>query len=74
MPGSKGPAKYPKWDIPGVLVDSRICPLPMITGETRSMLKLHAHYKNGILPISGGILDQPAAYVEAMNIIESYHG
>ena len=74
MPGSKGPAKYPKWDIKVVLEDSRICPLPMITGETRSMLKLHAHYKNGILPNAGGILDQPSAYVEAMNIIENYHG
>lgn len=46
----------------------------MITGETRTMLKLHSHYKNGILINSGGILDQPSAYVEAMYMIENYHG
>jgi len=46
----------------------------MITGETRTMLKLHSHYKNGILVNAGGILDQPAAYVDAMSFIETYHG
>lgn len=50
---------------------SRTCLLPMIEEESRDMLKLYSHYKAGHLPFSGGILDQPAAFGDAMVIIES---
>lgn len=44
----------------------------MITSETQTWLHLSAHYKNGVMPNAGGLLDQPAAYLEAMEVIE--HG
>lgn len=51
-------------------LESRTCLLPMITDESRQMLQLFTHYKNGVLPFSGGILDQPAAFGEAMALVE----
>ncbi len=35
-------------------------------------LKLYGHYKNGVLLVSGGLLDQPNKYQEIMDIIETY--
>lgn len=34
------------------------------------MLMLHTHYKNGFLPRAGGLLDQSAVFMRAMDIIE----
>ena len=41
----------------------------MITPASRAYLRLFEHYKNGILPRGGGILDQPHQYAEAMEIL-----
>jgi len=38
----------------------------MVTYQSSFFLRLNGHYKNGILPYSGGLLDQPAVYIEAM--------
>jgi len=34
------------------------------------LFELYQHYKKGILLVGGGLLDQPNAYLEAMDIIE----
>lgn len=52
-------------------LESRTCLLPMIDDESRNMLQLFTHYKNGLLPFGGGLLDQPAAYCEAMAVVEA---
>lgn len=66
LPGSKGRAGYPKYG------DGRYtCPLPEITSLSRTFLSLHTHYKSRLLPLSGGLLNQPNAYLQAMELIES---
>lgn len=67
--GSQGPAPFPKWEFNGE--ELKTCLLPMITPMSRELLKLHMHYRAGYLPLSGGILDQPAGFLRAMEIIES---
>ena len=48
----------------------RTCLLPMVTPWARQTLALHADYSNRLLPWAGGTLDQPAAFLDAMRIIE----
>jgi hypothetical protein len=36
------------------------------------MMQLHRHYVNGVLPVSGGLLDQPHAYYSAMTTIDEW--
>lgn len=40
--------------------------------ETLELLDWHTHYKNGILPVSGGLLDQSAYFQESMREIEHW--
>jgi hypothetical protein len=69
-PGSLGPAKFMQFAIPGV-IESKVCFLPMITAASREWLRLHLDYKAGFLPWEGGTTQQPAAFREAMVLIES---
>jgi len=34
-------------------------------------IRLYRHYKNGVLPYGGGLLNQPNTYIEAMDTIEA---
>ena len=34
-------------------------------------MRLHRHYLNGVLPFSGGLLDQPNTYIQAMEVIDA---
>lgn len=43
----------------------------MITDFSTQMIGLYWHYKNGLLPVAGGILDQPDIYLNAMRVIDS---
>lgn len=56
--------------IPGV-IESRICFLPMVSAASREWLRLHMDWKAGFLPWFGGSMEQPAAWREAMQLIES---
>jgi len=67
-PTSRGPAPTELWIVKGV-IESRTCLLPMITAASRGLLALYGHYKNGLLPLAGGVVDQPAAFLQAMDII-----
>ena len=53
-------------------LESKTCLLPMITEFSRQMLSLYGHYKAHVLPLSGGVLEQPNIYAEAMQIIEGH--
>lgn len=59
------------FSIPEIGLESRTCLLPMITEESRQLMKAYAHYKNQLLPFAGGMLDQPAIFGEAMELIDN---
>lgn len=69
-PGSKGPAGFPKFSIDNPRIDSRVCFVPMITDDSRALLRFYRAYDKGLLLDSGGILDQPEKYLTGMAIIE----
>ena len=58
------------WDVKGV-IDSDVCLKPMITPFSYQMMGLYLHYEKGVLWQAGGISDQPAIYLHAMEIIGS---
>lgn len=66
---SVGPADFDMLEIPGTIV-SRTCFLPLITDESRMLLRLHGHYKQHHLPDAGGVMDQPSVIMEAIEVIE----
>jgi len=55
-------------EIEGIKVDR--CPVKMITAQSMAYIEAYYQYKNGYLPNSGGWLDQPIKFLEAMKIIE----
>lgn len=56
-------------EIRGV-IKTNICLLPMVTPESWELVRLHGHYAKGRVPFSGGVLEQPAAFVRAVEVIE----
>ncbi len=52
------------------VIESYTCFLPMITPQSNELLRLFGHYRKGNLAFSGGLLDQPAAYIEAMELLD----
>jgi hypothetical protein len=66
--GCFGNAESP-FEINGI--EYHTCPVKLITAETWEYLTLYSHYKNGHLLFGGGIADQPAKYLEIMQIINS---
>jgi len=46
------------------------CPLKLVTQDSMAWMEWYGHYKNGLLPISGGLLDQSAVFTQAMDFIE----
>lgn len=63
-----GDAGFDRWEITEQW-KSRICPRRLITAESYRLLSLFPHYQAGFLLEAGGILDQPARFVEAMRCI-----
>ena len=51
------------------MIESRTCLLPMITPQSNFALRMHGHYQHRLLLHEGGLLDQPNAYLEAMEIL-----
>lgn len=70
LPGSRGPAPFELFAIDDV-IRTRTCLLPMITPLSLTMLRFYGHYKDGYLCRAGCLADQPAAYVEAMQLIDA---
>lgn len=50
-------------------MDFNTCLLPQITRESIQWLELHEHYRRGVLPFAGGLMDQPNQYFEAMSFL-----
>lgn len=46
------------------------CPRRLVTPATLLWVDLYRHYKNGVLPLAGGLLDQPACYTRAMSTLD----
>lgn len=61
-----------RWRIPSIEFESDVCPRQTISARTTLWLDLYGHYKNGVLPVAGGLLDQPYIYYRAMTIIDSW--
>lgn len=47
------------------------CPLKLITEESYIYMRYYRHYKNGFLPVHGGLMDQATKFLKAMAIIDS---
>lgn len=65
------PAPFPIFAIEEIGLESHTCLLPMVTEESREVLGMYRHYKNGLLPFGGGVMDQPAAFSAAMLVVDS---
>lgn len=50
-----------------------MCPKGLIGAFELELLELYGHYKNKILPFSGGILEQPHVYAKCMLLIEAVY-
>ena len=62
------PSKFPQWQIEGE--ELYACPKGMVTHESAEWLRYYSHYSKNMLPVAGGIIDQTARFVAAMEIIE----
>ena len=51
------------------MIESKVCLLPMVTPQSQYLIRLYTHYKNRLLPHSGGLLEQPNFYLEAMETL-----
>lgn len=60
-----------RWQI-GDQWKSRYCPRQLITEDTTAWLKLFTSYRAGFLLEAGGLMEQPAIYLEAMQAIQSF--
>jgi hypothetical protein len=71
-----GRQPHPKWILAGVHEgeDSYRCPRQLVTQASREWLVLYQHYGKGHLAFSGGALEQPAIYLEAMGLIAANAG
>lgn len=47
------------------------CPGSMRDAGMVELIKQHRHWKLGVLPFEGGLLQQPAKYIEAMHLIDA---
>ena len=50
--------------------DFKGCPVKNITQQTGDCIRMYRFFKMGILPRHGGLLDQGARYIEAMETID----
>lgn len=47
------------------------CPGALRSGSMREVIDLHRQWEQGILPFEGGLLDQPAKFIEAMKLVDA---
>lgn len=69
-PQSRGAAPFTIIEIPNV-IESKVCLKPMVTQESMFYFKLHKHYLKGNLWAAGGVSDQPAVYLQIMELFDS---
>jgi hypothetical protein len=44
----------------------------MITPESQQAIELYTFYKEKVLALSGGVLEQPRKYIELMKLIDRH--
>ncbi len=47
------------------------CPLKLIRKETLEYVRFHRFFQMGYLPNAGGLLEQPAKFLNAIEVIEN---
>jgi len=67
--GCHEPAKRPVVSIGGEKYYR--CPVKLIRPWAKWVLGLYRHYRDGHLPYSGGVMDQPAKLMEAFLVVAS---
>jgi len=67
-----GNAGFEKWYIPEIDFGSSVCLKRLVTERSVQLLRLYYQYKNNILPLAGGWLDQPNCFVHAIELIDSH--
>lgn len=70
LPGPCDPyeCEHSVWNFNGE--DFQGCPVKSITQQSGEFIRVYRFFKNGILPRSGGLLDQGGRYIEAMEAID----
>lgn len=66
-----GESPFPKWEVTGVLPLTNKCPRRSLDRTANLWIDLYPTYRNGNLWAAGGVGDQPAKYLAAMQLIES---
>ena len=56
--------------IAGCELMPRTCPRKLVTTTSWDWMRLHHFYKRGVLPFSGGLLEQPNRFLEAMEVLD----
>lgn len=64
----ENPSPFPQWNVNGE--DLLVCPKGQVNHESAEWLRYYMHYTNGFLPVNGGLLEQTAKFIAAMEIIE----
>ena len=64
----ENPGSFPQWEIDGAHFN--VCPKGLVTRDSAEWLRYYSHFSKGIMPVSGGLLENTAKFVEAMEIIE----
>jgi len=65
---------FAKWcidDVLGETIRSKECLRWLVTTQSIQFLRLFHHYKQGNLIWSGGLYEQPAKYLEAMEYLQA---
>lgn len=47
------------------------CPANLQDNHVFGLIKAHSMYENGIMPYAGGLLEQPAKFVEVMDLVHN---
>ncbi len=64
-----GVSPIARWEIKGVVEADTVCPRRRVTDDDWYLVDLYQHYVAGHLLHAGGIADQPAIYLDAMQEI-----
>jgi hypothetical protein len=46
------------------------CPLLAVTPESLAWIRWHGLWQRGLFPVAGGVMDQPAKYLSAMEHLD----
>ena len=65
----KAPALIPVFDLDGQAY--YLCPWRVITPETIELIRHYWFFKDGLLPIGGGLWDQTEIFIEGIEVLRA---